>query len=166
MEVVPDVTATADREGSETSLNVEKFWPPTLDRFASEGAHQVPKYFAAVWDSHCAGVNALAQQWNNLNSASEHQVLSAFPPCSLFTKVLAKVRDENPNIRLVGARHYNSAIQWMLDEFPVKVTVDVKPPQGQPLVTPHLSQPSIANKGDMEATTQGMAGSLGLTRRR
>lgn len=38
-------------------------WPPDIDLFASEEAHQCPLYFAEIWDRSCIGMDAYAHNW-------------------------------------------------------------------------------------------------------
>lgn len=38
-------------------------WPPDIDLFASEAAHQCPLYYAAMWDRSCIGMDAFQHHW-------------------------------------------------------------------------------------------------------
>eukprot|EP00892_Ulva_mutabilis_P010370 jgi/Ulvmu1/7705/UM039_0011.1 len=38
-------------------------WPPDIDLFASEAAHQCPLYYSALWDRACIGMDAFRHNW-------------------------------------------------------------------------------------------------------
>lgn len=47
-------------------------WPPDIDLFASEEAHQCPMYFAEMWDRSCIGMDAYLQDWGAWPKALQH----------------------------------------------------------------------------------------------
>ena len=77
--------------GSEWTLCSEAFsqllrqWPATINLFATALNHRLPVYFSLMVDPQSAGTDAILQSWDGLQAY-------VFPPFSLISRVLAKVR--------------------------------------------------------------------------
>lgn len=56
-------------EGRHAAVSQQRWgnhpWPPDIDLFASEEAHQCPLYFAEMWDRSCIGMDAYLQDWGS-----------------------------------------------------------------------------------------------------
>ena len=65
----------------------KKFFTPTIDLFASRLNHKVDSYVSWYPDPGALAVDAFTQNWAN-------QLFYAFPPFSLITRMLQKVRKE------------------------------------------------------------------------
>jgi hypothetical protein len=65
----------------------EKFFTPAIDLFASRLNHKVARYVSWHPDPGASAVDAFTQNWAN-------QLFYAFPPFSLITRMLQKVRED------------------------------------------------------------------------
>ena len=102
LNVVADRESRTQHDNMEWKLNpslfskiAERFGDPEVDLFASRLNFQVPKYFSWKPDPGAEQVDALAQDWQNLN-------FYAFPPFNMIGKVLNKInRDEAQGVIVV-----------------------------------------------------------------
>ena len=104
----------------------KKFFTPTIDLFASRLNHKVDSYVS--WDPHpgALAADAFNQNWAN-------KLFYAFPPFSLITRVLQKVRED-------GAEGIVVVPLWPTKPwYPVVMTTLVrKPSHGQLPKSRHL----------------------------
>ena len=101
LNVEADTMSRNVRDSSEWKLDPQVFWKickarwrPCTDLFASRLSHQVPLYFSWKIDPYSRGQDALQTCWTHLRGY-------AFPPFSLISRVLWKVRQEEATILLI-----------------------------------------------------------------
>ena len=66
------------------------FGPATVDLFANQLNHQLPRYCSPHHDPNALLVNALVAKW------PRDEVLYAFPPTNILELVLARIREQRP----------------------------------------------------------------------
>ena len=109
------------------------FGPATVDLFANQLNHQLPRYGSPHHDPNAILVNALVAPWPC------KEVLYAFPPTNILEVVLARVREQRPAALLLVAPATPTAT-W----FPTLVRVAAR---HRPLPTTlQLSQPHWDHK--------------------
>lgn len=72
-----------------------KLGKPNIDMFASRANKQLPEFVSRDFDRSAAGTDALALDWHDTNGFF-------FPPFSCLSRVLLKIRGENPTGVLVA----------------------------------------------------------------
>ena len=73
----------------------ERWGNQIVDLFASQYRHRLPLYVSPMRDHKAIGKDALARSWANME-------VYAYPPTSLFSKVLAKAAIERPRLVLIA----------------------------------------------------------------
>jgi len=73
----------------------ERWGNPMVDLFASQYSHRLPLFVSPMRDHKAIGKDALARSWTNMG-------IYAYPPTSLFSKVLAKAAIERPRLVLIA----------------------------------------------------------------
>ena len=102
LNVIADRESRTQHDNMEWKLNpslfrkrAERFAAPDIDLFACRLNFQVIRYFSWKPDPGVEQVDALAQDWQNLN-------FYAFPPFNMIGKVLNKInREESPGVIVV-----------------------------------------------------------------
>ena len=84
-----------------------------IDLFASRLSHQLPKYYAWRPNPGSQATDAFLQKWSN-------QFLYAFPPFSLITRVLRKIRQEKAHVILISPAWQTQSWYALLLEMSVK----------------------------------------------
>jgi hypothetical protein len=74
---------------------IQKWGNPSIDLFASRLNHKVEAYCSFEPDPHAMGVDAMSLNW------ARFELCYAFPPFSLLTKVLSKIKRDKAEIILV-----------------------------------------------------------------
>ncbi|KAL2095325.1 hypothetical protein ACEWY4_010044 [Coilia grayii] len=105
----------------------QRFRQATVDLFASRENAQCPLYFSLADENAPLGVDALAHQWPNA-------LLYAFPPLSLITPTLARVREQGLSLILIAP--YWPSKHWVAEI----VQVLAVPPWPLPIRRDLLSQ--------------------------
>ena len=121
--------------GSEWTLKQEVFgvlcrrWPVSIDLFATSQNHRCSIYFSPYHDHNALGTDALLQNWNGWQAY-------AFPPWSLITTVLKKLRSSSGVLLTIVAPYWPQR-PW----FPDLLDLVVDGPVALPVQRPSASGP-------------------------
>ena len=100
-------------------------WPATIDLFATSLNQCLPVYFSPMVDLQSAGTDAMLQPWDGLQAY-------AFPPFSLISWVLAKVRQSRGLELTLVARFWPHP--WFPDLLELLVEVPLSLPRRRDLL--------------------------------
>ena len=128
------------------------FGVPDLDCFASALASQCSKYFAAVFDGSCAGVDGLAQSW--APDSAGRPLCFVAPPLYLLREALVKIRREKAEAIVVAPRQLAPQLQAVLDTM--RASVKHCDLQGPPhvLMRPTVAVPAKVAEGGWKTCLQ------------
>lgn len=70
------------------------FGVPEIDLFASYLNYKCKNYYSFLPDPECIGIDAFSFSWRNMHAY-------AFPPFSIITKVLQKIREDEATVTLI-----------------------------------------------------------------
>ena len=123
--------------GSEWTLKQEvfqdlcKWWPASIDLFATSLNHRCSVYFSPYHDRNALGTDALLQKWNGWQAY-------AFPPWSLIPAVLKKLRSSSGVLLTIIAPYWPQR-PWFPDLLDLVVDGPVALPQSRDLLRqPHF----------------------------
>ena len=137
--VLADILSRSDKViGSEWTLHQEVVnelihkWPANIDLFATALNYRLPNYFSPVPDGQAIAVDALLQNWDNIQGY-------AFPPTAIIRKVINHLRESTGTTVTLIAPHWPQK-EW----FPDLMELSIDRPIQLPLRHDLLKQPHFA----------------------
>jgi hypothetical protein len=131
---------------------------PDVDCFASQEAHQVETYYAAVWDGKCKAVDGWAQNWAGWPEGiglPRRPLCFVFPPVHKVGEALSKINREKAEAILVCPVRLRLSLSHQLESLPVRGTVRLQGPH-QVLMQPTRAVPAEVRTGGWKVALQAV----------